>query len=97
MEEKEYTMAGNKLQSWCVPVFPMVEVRQKKIRDGYKTYRRVENILIRDGKLPAPRPNYEEEVGPLIEPTETNIVDRFPPMTVKEGTILKDVLSNERD
>ena len=28
MEEKEYTMAGKKLQSWCVRVFPTVLVRE---------------------------------------------------------------------
>ena len=98
MEEKEYTMAGKKLQSWCVRVFPMVEVWQEKIRDSYETYhRRVENILICDGKVLAPLPNYEEEEDPLIEPTETQIVDRFPPLPVEEGEIVEDFIVNERD
>ena len=32
-----------------------------------------------------------------MEPTETQTVDRFSPLTVEEGEILEDVLATERD
>ena len=57
----------------------------------------METILIRDGSVSAPLPNYDEEVDPLIEPTETQTEDMFPPLTVEEGEIVEDVLANERD
>ena len=44
MEEKEYTMAGKKLQSWCVRVFPTVVVREEKITDTYETFRRCSTL-----------------------------------------------------
>ena len=33
----------------------------------------------------------------LIEPTDTQTADKFPPLTVEEGEIVEDVLANERD
>ena len=98
MEENEYTMAGKKLQSWWFRVFPTVEMGQEQISDSYETYRRwVETILIRDGRVPTPLPNYEEDVDPLIELTEAEILDRFPPLTIEEGEIVEDLITNERD
>ena len=73
-------------------------MRQKEISDYYETYRRrIEDIIIRNRKVPETLPSYKEVVDPSIEPRETQTVDRFPPLTVEEGKIVEDLLSNERD